>query len=51
LQFYSKKYGYKPSDYPNARELYFKNLALPFYNAISPEDIKRVVNTLKEVLN
>lgn len=50
LYFYSTKYGFKPSDYPNAKELYIKSLALPFYNGISMEKITQVANTLKEVL-
>lgn len=51
LNFYSKKYGYKPSDYPNAVELYSKSLALPFYNGMSSESIVQVADVLKEVVN
>jgi perosamine synthetase len=51
LQFYSKKYGYKPSDYPNAAELFLKSLALPFYNGIVLRNIVQVVDALRKVLD
>ena len=51
LSFYRKKYGFKPDDFPNAYELYIKNLALPFYNGLRIEDIRRVVDTLGGILN
>lgn len=51
LHFYSCKYGYKPSDYPSAAELYSKNLALPFYNGMVLENIVQVVDTLRRVLD
>jgi len=51
LQFYSKKYGYKPSDYPKAVELYSKGLALPFYNRMTQRDIMQVVDTLRRIFN
>ena len=50
LSFYSKKYGYKPSDYPVAAQLHHKSLALPFYNGMTMEEIDTVVQRLKEVL-
>lgn len=51
LHLYSCKYGYKPSDYPNAAKLYSRSLALPFYNGMVLDNIVQVVNTLREVLN
>jgi len=51
LQFYSTKYGYKPSNYPNAVELYFRSLALPFYNRMAQRDIVQVVDTLRGIFN
>ena len=50
LSFYSKKYGYKPSDYPVAAQLHHESLALPFYNGMTMEEIDTVVQRLKEVL-
>lgn len=51
LHFYSKKYNYKSSHYPNAAELYLRSLALPFYNGMRPEDVERVVTVLNEVFD
>ncbi|MCX7704819.1 MAG: DegT/DnrJ/EryC1/StrS family aminotransferase [bacterium] len=50
LSYYAKKYQLKPSDFPNAASLYKSAIAIPFYNGISKEDIKRVVESLKEIL-
>jgi len=50
LSFYSKKYGYNPSDYPVAAQLHHKSLALPFYNGMTIEEIDTVVRCLREVL-
>lgn len=50
LHSYSKKYGYKPLDYPNAWELYMKSLALPFYNGITPKEVSQVSDKIRELL-
>ncbi|MEF3254107.1 MAG: DegT/DnrJ/EryC1/StrS family aminotransferase [Deferribacterales bacterium] len=50
LEFYSNKYGYKPSDYPNATELYRRSLALPFYNRMTSESVKEVSATLRRIV-
>jgi len=51
LRYYSQKYGYTPCDYPNATNLFLKNLALPFHNNITFDDVTQIVNTLRRVLN
>ncbi|HID05805.1 MAG TPA: hypothetical protein EYP10_01525, partial [Armatimonadetes bacterium] len=51
LKFYAEKYGISPSDYPNAAELYAKSIALPFFNGMTPQDIKHVCETLRGVVN
>jgi perosamine synthetase len=48
LKYYSEKYGYKPSDMPNALELFKTCVALPFYNSLSNESIAEVEAALKE---
>lgn len=50
LSFYSKKYGYKPLDYPVASQLYYQSLALPFYNGMTSDEIDVVLECLKEVV-
>ena len=51
LQCYSEKYGYKPTYYPNAAELWDRTIALPFYNGMTFQDVMDVVKTLEVVLN
>lgn len=51
LKFYRSKYGYKSSHYPNAADLYFKGLALPFYNGIASESIEQIVDVLRRIMN
>lgn len=51
LQFYRDKYGYDPSDCPNAAELYSQGLALPFYNGMTLESSEQVVRTLRKAMD
>jgi dTDP-4-amino-4,6-dideoxygalactose transaminase len=51
LNFYSRKYGFKPFDYPNALELYRKAVALPFYVEMSLQTLDRVVRILVEAID
>lgn len=50
LKYYATKYGYKPDDFPNASEMYYKGLALPFHHDLSLSDIAFVMQTLRNVL-
>jgi len=51
LKFYREKYGFQPLDYPHATKLYFTNLAIPFYNGITLDEMKNVVNMLRTVIS
>jgi len=50
LRFYSKRYGYRPLDYPNAAELYSNSLALPFYDKMSDEEVDYVITAFRKLL-
>jgi len=50
LPFYSRKYEYRPLDHPNAKELYEKALALPFYIGMNREKMIRVSGKIRELL-
>lgn len=50
LRFYSYKYSYKLSDYPNALELYTKGIALPFYNELSQKAVREIKNIFTRCL-
>ena len=49
LSYYSKKYGYKPEDYPNS---YFANhcsISLPLYNGMKNNEIDYVIEKIKKI--
>jgi perosamine synthetase len=47
LNFYSKKYGLKPDDYPGARDANDNSMSIPLHNQMSAEDYKYVVDVIK----
>ena len=48
--FYKEKYGYKDGDYPVAEKYYERALSLPLFPALSDEDVKLVIEAVKEVI-
>ncbi|OPZ90782.1 MAG: UDP-4-amino-4-deoxy-L-arabinose--oxoglutarate aminotransferase [candidate division TA06 bacterium ADurb.Bin417] len=50
LDYYARKYGYRPEDYPNADRLYRFCLALPFYNGIPAPDLEVSARALADRL-
>jgi perosamine synthetase len=48
--FYRKMFGFKPGDFPVTEDIAARTLALPFFNAITNEQIDYVVDTLKSVI-
>ena len=48
--FYKKTYGYKDGDYPKAERYYEQELSLPLYPGLSDEEVRMVVNAVKEVI-
>jgi len=51
LTYYSKKYGYKPEDYPNAKVLHEESIALPLYNGMREEEVEYVVESIRRALD
>jgi len=49
LSFYSKKYGFKPSDYPGARAANDNSMAIPLHNRMTSEDFEYVVRMIKSI--
>jgi len=47
LNFYSKKYGLKPDDYPGARDANDNSMSIPLHNQMTVEDYKYVVDVIK----
>jgi dTDP-4-amino-4,6-dideoxygalactose transaminase len=51
LDYYQKKYGFKPEDFPNATRAYRQGLALPIGTHLTEDDIKYVAGTLIDMLD
>ncbi len=48
--FYKETFGYKDGDYPVAEKYYEQELSLPLYPGLSDEDVERVIEEVKEVV-
>ena len=51
LQYYKKRFGYKPEDYINAYECDRLSIALPLYVQMTDDDQEYVVGMIRKVLN
>jgi UDP-4-amino-4-deoxy-L-arabinose-oxoglutarate aminotransferase len=51
LKYYSDTFVYKDGDYPVAEEIGRSTLSLPLYPSLETEELRFVVQTLKEALN
>jgi dTDP-4-amino-4,6-dideoxygalactose transaminase len=51
LDYYQKKYGYKPEDFPNATKAYRQGLALPIGPHLTEDDIEYIAGTLINILD
>lgn len=49
LDYYKTTFGYKPEDFPNARDCDRYTMALPLHNKMTSEDYYYVVDVLKEI--
>ncbi|MBE2279502.1 MAG: DegT/DnrJ/EryC1/StrS aminotransferase family protein [Ignavibacteriaceae bacterium] len=47
--YYQEAFGYKPGDFPNAEFVSDRTLSIPFSPKLSDDDVKDVVEALKEV--
>jgi dTDP-4-amino-4,6-dideoxygalactose transaminase len=50
LDFYSKKYGIAPTDFPNAQWVYENSIAIPMHNKMSKDDFVYVGEVLRELI-
>lgn len=48
--FYQKSYGYKRGDFPVAEYVYDREVSLPLYPGMTKEEVKYVVEAVKEVI-
>jgi dTDP-4-amino-4,6-dideoxygalactose transaminase len=49
LGYYRERFGFSPSDYPNAWDCEQSTLAIPLHNRMSADDYQYVVNALKQI--
>jgi len=47
--YYRDTYGYGPGDFPRAYEAYTKMLSLPIYPKMTDEDVRRVIEAVREI--
>lgn len=50
-KFYKKEFNYKKGDYPQAESISERILSLPLDVSLNNNDIKRIVNSLKRIVN
>jgi perosamine synthetase len=49
LGYYRQRFGYKPDDFPGARDCERNTMAIPLHNRMSESDYVYVVDTLKSI--
>lgn len=45
--YYRHRFGYKPGDFPQAEEFYAREISLPLYPGLTPEQQEYVINLVK----
>lgn len=49
--YYQQTYGYQPEDLPNAYRNYQQEVSIPLFSSQTPEEVKRVVQTVRKILS
>lgn len=49
--YYNENYGFKKGDFPVAESIYQKEMSLPIYPKMTDEDVHKVVNAVKKIVN
>ena len=49
LKFYRQRFGFRPEDYPGARDCDLNTMAIPLHNRLSPDEYKHVVAALRQL--
>jgi perosamine synthetase len=47
--YYRDRYGFRPDDYPNAFAAYERMLSLPIYAKMTDEDVRHVVDAVRDI--
>jgi len=48
--FYRETYGYRPTDFPNASEIFNRIVSLPIYPKMSETDVHDVIESVREIV-
>lgn len=51
LDYYCKKYGYNPEDFPNAKRAFEHGITLPLHSGMSENDVHYVVKNIRNAIN
>lgn len=49
LGYYSERFGYRPEDFPAARDCELNTMAIPLHNRMSNDDYTYVVDSIKDI--
>ncbi|WP_164100391.1 DegT/DnrJ/EryC1/StrS family aminotransferase [Candidatus Laterigemmans baculatus] len=47
--YYAQRYGYKPESYPQAYQQYAREISLPIYSSMTPQEVSRVTNVVLDI--
>lgn len=50
LGYYRAKFGYRPDDFPGARDCDANSMAIPLHNRMTPEDYRYVAEAIRELV-
>jgi dTDP-4-amino-4,6-dideoxygalactose transaminase len=49
LGYYSERFGYRPEDFPGARDCERNTMAIPLHNKMTESDYTYVVDTIRSI--
>jgi len=49
-EYYKKRFGFKPEDFPNAKFISERTISLPLSPKLTDEDVEDVIDAVRETL-
>ena len=49
LDYYQKKFGYKPSDFPRSKSLFESVISIPLYPNLTEEETSYIIDSIREL--
>ena len=50
FDYYKKKYGFEPEDYPVSKRVYEREISIPLYPKMGDEDVEDVIEAVKKIV-